>query len=144
MMIHVQVEEGKLLPAGQIEESSLHLKELEDFKNLKKGDEGRFVKINGDDQENLEHGTDYQFIHFDHRDVNLDNVNSPPGYVVTGLKMSQDPETSKAIQLDLYITPFNFSKGLLTPTDDKLSKWLTHKDMPGHDRPFIERVCEAY
>ncbi|XP_044593311.1 uncharacterized protein LOC123271147 [Cotesia glomerata] len=54
--------------------------------------------------------------------------------------MSQEPENSKAIQLELYITPFNFSTGLLVPTNDKPSKWLTHKDMPGHDRPFTERI----
>ncbi|KAG8035322.1 hypothetical protein G9C98_006768 [Cotesia typhae] len=139
-MIHVQIEEGKLLSAGQIEKSSLRLKELEDFKYVNDNDGGGFVKINGDNEENLEHGIDYQFIRFRQRDVNLDNVNSlEPGYVVTGLKMSQDPDNDKAIQLDVYLTPFNFTTGMLLPTDDNPSKWITHKDMPGHDRPFTER-----
>ncbi|CAG5076368.1 Protein of unknown function [Cotesia congregata] len=140
MMIHVQIEEGKLLRACQIDQSTVRLKELENFKYLEEGDEGKFVKITGDDEEELKHGIDYQFIRFKQRDVNIDNVNSQePGYVVTGLKMSQDPENDKAIQLDVHITPFDFTTGLLVPTDDQPSKWITHKDMPGHDRPFTER-----
>ncbi|CAD6231503.1 GSCOCG00001442001-RA-CDS [Cotesia congregata] len=138
MMIHVQIEEGKLQRAGQIEKSSLRWKELEDFKYS--FDDGNFVRINGDDEESLNHGTDYHFIRYRQRDVYLDNVYAQEsGYVVTGLKMSQDPENSKAVQLDVYITPFNFSSGLLVPTDDNPSKWITHKDMPGYDRPFTER-----
>ncbi|CAG5076791.1 Protein of unknown function [Cotesia congregata] len=139
-MIHVQIEEGKLLPTGQIEKNSVHLVELGDFTYLTDVSGGGFTMQDGDSTVTLKEGTDYWFIRFGRRDVNLDIVHArEPDYVVTGLKVSRDPENDQSVQLDVHITPFDFKAGLLTPTSDKPSKWISYRDMPDHDKGYNKR-----
>ncbi|XP_074108769.1 uncharacterized protein LOC141533668 [Cotesia typhae] len=97
--------------------------------------------VSDDEGMKLEEYLDYIFFTNNRRYINLDNVFSrEPGYVVTGLKLSIDPEKFESLQLAVHITPFDFDSGLLTPNDTKPSKWITYKHMSDEDRKFENRT----
>ncbi|CAD6231511.1 GSCOCG00001446001-RA-CDS [Cotesia congregata] len=143
MIFHVQIEQGKLQPGGRIDRSSLRMKELENIYYTT--NYGGFVeKENPDDPEEpieMIEGNDYIFISSRYRRVNLDRVYSQePGYIVTGVKLSLDPDEQESLYLEVNITPFDFDSGMLTPTDDKPSKWINYKDMSKKDRKYSSRT----
>lgn len=139
LIIHLQIEQGKLLSGGRIDRDSIHMKELEIFK-YSSYYQDRFELEIDDELMRLEEYLDFLFVKHERRYINLDNVFSrEPGYVVTGLKLSVDPKKFESLQLAVHITPFDFDSGLLTPTDDNPSKWITYKHMSDEDRKFENR-----
>ncbi|CAG5073879.1 Protein of unknown function [Cotesia congregata] len=143
LIIHLQIEEGKLLSGGRIDTYSIHMKELEIFE-YSTYPKDRLELVIDDELMRLEESVDYIFVKQERRYINLDNVFfREPGYVVTGLKLSVDPENFESLQLAVHITPFDFDSGSLTPTDDKPSKWIIYKYMSDEDRKFENRRLVA-
>ncbi|XP_057340672.1 uncharacterized protein LOC130677817 [Microplitis mediator] len=134
--VHVQIEQGKLKKLGQIDKDSVSWVELEDFVYLDDVSGGGFAKIDDGKEIRMEEHKDFSFVRYGQRDFNLDDIYArEKGYTVTGVRFNRDPKNEKAIQLEVHITPANFSEGLLVPTEDNPSKWLTPEDMPGRDYP---------
>ncbi|CAD6225214.1 GSCOCG00011829001-RA-CDS [Cotesia congregata] len=116
------------------------MKELEIFE-YSTYPKDRLELVIDDELMRLEESVDYIFVKQERRYINLDNVFfREPGYVVTGLKLSVDPENFESLQLAVHITPFDFDSGSLTPTDDKPSKWIIYKYMSDEDRKFENRT----
>ncbi|KAH0558223.1 uncharacterized protein LOC123271530 [Cotesia glomerata] len=140
---HLQIEQGKLLPSGLIEKDSIHMKELENLNFINVGN-GSVEMENPDDPKKpikMTEGDDFISISSKYRKVNLDRIYSQePGYVVTGVKLSLDPDTQESLHLEVNITPYDFDSGMFTPTDDKPSKWITYKDMSKKERKFEDRT----
>ncbi|XP_057340671.1 uncharacterized protein LOC130677816 [Microplitis mediator] len=141
-LVHVQIEQGKLKKIGQIDTDTVSWVELEDFVYLDDVSGGGFAKIDDGKKITMKEHEDFSFVRYGQRDFNLDDIYArEEGYTVTGVRFNRDPNNERAIQLEVHITPANFSEGLLIPTEDNPSKWLTPEDMPGRDfEPLIPRT----
>lgn len=135
------MKKNSLKKIGQIDNDSVGWVELEDFVYLDNVSDGGFAKIDAGKEIGMEEHKDCSFVNYGQRDVNLDDIYThKKGYTVTRVRFNSDPNIESAIQLEVHITPVNFSKGLLVPTNDNPSKWLTSEDTPARDFvPFIPR-----
>ncbi|CAD6231501.1 GSCOCG00001441001-RA-CDS [Cotesia congregata] len=132
-VVHIQIQQSKMLASSAIQVNSTSLVELEKFVYMDNTTGGAFYIQNGNRSISLMEGIDYSWIRNGQRDINLDNLYiQEPGWCITGLKLGKDSNNVKAVQLEAHITPFNFSNGLLIPSNAKPSKWITYKDMPNH------------
>lgn len=133
-VVHIQIQQSKMLSSSAIQANSTSLVELEKFVYMDNTTGGAFyIQQNGSQTIPLKEGVDYSWIRNGQRDINLDNLYiQDPGWCITGLKLAKDPNNVKAVQLEAHITPFNFSTGLLSPTDSMPSKWISYKDIPNH------------
>ena len=106
-VIHLQVQEGRLLPYGQIDVDSVRWVPLEDYSVLDK---------------TYRDGKDYYTFKWDQRHLDLADIMAEEGSVVTGVAFKK---VDTRLHLQVQTTPFNFITGKLT---NKLSSL---RDDPG-------------
>lgn len=143
-MIHLQIEQGALLPEAKIDPDTLEVVPVGRFRYLMNTDAGSFVMINpndNDDEIYLKYDTNYTFISHDHSVLHLDEINVDRGYVVTGVRLRNsefNPENginTSPIELQVHATKFDYHKGVLHPDLLKGSIWITPKNLdnrPGY------------
>ncbi|XP_072395988.1 uncharacterized protein [Diabrotica undecimpunctata] len=96
-MIHIQIQQGLLLPYGYIEQNSVSWKPVSDFSIQ---------------SWNANEGEDYHMMKYLKSTMNLDQLDVPnQNYVITGAKFVLNYK--KEIQLQIQVTPFNFTSGIL-------------------------------
>jgi hypothetical protein len=110
-IIHLQIQEGKLLPRGNIDLTTVHWVPVEDYKITDK---------------NTINGQDYHTLTWEKRAVDLDDLVADDGYVVTGVRFKM---IGSHLNFEIYITPFDFETGQLI---DPATKSL-YKDNPNTD-----------
>ncbi|CAG5085257.1 Protein of unknown function [Cotesia congregata] len=140
-MVHMQIEEGLLLPDGNIDKSTVSSVPVGNFRYLQNSTQGSFVQLDPTEWDDrliqLNYDRDYTFLYHNRSTINLDDIIVDVGYVVTGVKFDTEennPGTGinySPIQLKVHGTPFNYDTGLLEPTDKKPSRWFTPFDMKG-------------
>jgi hypothetical protein len=108
-IVHLQVQEGRLLPEGQIDVTTI-----------------RWLPVH-DSGPDASSGIDYHALTWEKRSVDLDPVRTNKGTVVTGKTTNQNRQTndyptgvrfrySSSLNLEILVTPFNFTTGeLLNP-----------------------------
>jgi hypothetical protein len=108
-IVHLQVQEGRLLPEGQIDITTI-----------------RWLPVH-DSGPDASSGIDYHALTWEKRSVDLDPVRTNKGTVVTGKTTNQNRQTndyptgvrfrySSSLNLEILVTPFNFTTGeLLNP-----------------------------
>ncbi|RZC38220.1 uncharacterized protein BDFB_003195 [Asbolus verrucosus] len=94
-IIHLQIQEGKLLPSGQIDRDTVKWVPPEDYKIT-----DRFIY----------EGQDYHTLSWEKRAFELNTVTAPNGSVITGTRFAR---IGGRIELEVLATPFNFTTGQL-------------------------------
>nr|CAH7755720.1 unnamed protein product [Callosobruchus chinensis] len=108
-IIHIQIQEGKLQPRGNIDPDSVKWKPVEDYKITDK---------------NIQSGKDYHTMSWEKRAFDLDDLEGDEGYILTGVRFK---EIGSHLNFEIYLTKFDFEKGKLVPQS---SIW---KDNPNTD-----------
>ncbi|XP_041782486.1 uncharacterized protein LOC121599056 isoform X1 [Anopheles merus] len=98
-MVHLIVQQGLLLPGGEIANSTLEWVVPKPFTHTDKG---------------VRDGHDYHTLSYDRRAIDLDDVHVPPGYVVTGVQFRV---LGARLNLLLRMTEMNFTAGKLVGLD---------------------------
>lgn len=94
-IIHLQIQEGELLPRGMIKASSLQWKPISNYSLLDRG---------------IRNGVDYYTMSWEQRSVDLDDLIAPPSHVLTGVRFRI---LGKHLNLEIRQTEFNFALGKL-------------------------------
>lgn len=98
-IIHLQIQEGELLPRGGINSTSVQWKPVSDYRILDRG---------------VRNGVDYHTMAWDKRAVDLDDLIAPAHHVVTGIRFRT---LGGHLNLEIRITEADFVSGkLIDPT----------------------------
>lgn len=103
-IFHIQIQEGQLLKNGNINQSTVHWKTVDNFTVYDK-----LVLRN----------RDYHNVTWFSRSVNLDSIDSPLNNVLTGLRFQSEDDHLK---LEIQVTPFDFYTGELKSNN---SSWIS-------------------
>ncbi|XP_032456670.1 uncharacterized protein LOC100679659 isoform X2 [Nasonia vitripennis] len=104
-IIHIQIQEGTLLPRGNIDGSSVAWKKIDNYTII---------------DANVRAGVDYHTIMWEKRAVDLDDLDSPADHLLTGLRFRV---IGTHLNLEIQMTPFNFTTGQLIK---EKSLWHSH------------------
>ncbi|XP_075237276.1 chemokine-like protein orion isoform X2 [Lycorma delicatula] len=110
-IIHLQIQEGKMLPKGIINETTLSWRPVDEYK----------IDITG------VRNKDYHMMSWEERGIDLDELTAPQNHVLTGVKFRK---LGTHLNLEIRITPFNFSNGLLIKPKEK-SEWISNDNTDG-------------
>ena len=105
--MHIEIQQGTLLPGGKIDENSVYWKGADDYTLSDK---------------NVKPGVDYHTIKWEQRGINLDDVKAPSESLITGLKFNL---VGKNLTLQIRSTKFELETGKLVLSKD--SSWLENK-----------------
>lgn len=107
-IMHIQIQEGELMPRGLINATTVEWKAVSDYKLLDRG---------------IRSGLDYHTMTWDKRAIDLDDLQSPrtKDHVVTGIRFRV---LGGHLNLEIRITEFNFVSGQLIDPDEK-SFWIS-------------------
>ncbi|XP_043490833.1 uncharacterized protein LOC122516776 isoform X2 [Polistes fuscatus] len=104
-IIHIQIQEGKLLPQGFIESTT--------WKPV-----DNYTVYDSD----VDNGVDYHTIVWEKRAIDLDDLKSPENHLLTGIKLRM---IGTRLNLEIMVTPFNFTTGKLIQPSEK-SYWISN------------------
>ncbi|XP_068913358.1 uncharacterized protein [Tenebrio molitor] len=96
-ILHLQIQEGRLVENGEIDRSTVRWVPVEDYKLLDK---------------TIYEGQDYHTLSWEQRGFELHDVMVDEGFVVTGARFRR---VGSRIDLEVLTTPFNFTTGKLMP-----------------------------
>lgn len=94
-IIHLQIQQGKLLPRGNIDLSTVEWVPVEEYKIT---------------DYNIFNGQDYHTMTWEQRSIDLDDLYADEGSVVTGIRFKK---IGSHLNFEIFTTPFNFSTGVL-------------------------------
>ncbi|XP_029052069.1 uncharacterized protein LOC114880335 isoform X1 [Osmia bicornis bicornis] len=106
-IIHMQIQEGELMPLGGINKTSVQWKPIDIFSIL---------------DSNVKKDIDYHTISWEKRGLDLDDLEAGDYYLLTGVKFRT---LGSRLNLEIRLTPFNFTTGKLI---DPLGRsfWITN------------------
>jgi len=111
-IIHLQIQQGKLLPRGNIDPATVEWVPVEDYKTTDR---------------NIFNGQDYHTLSWEHRSIDLDDLVADEGHVLTGIRFKK---IGSHLNFEIYITPFNFTSGqLIEPIDRSIWKDNSNTDV---------------
>lgn len=106
-IIHVQIQEGELLPRGAINASTVNWKPISDYRLLDRG---------------IKNGIDYHTLTWDKRKIDLDNLIAPQSHVVTGVRFRV---IGSHLNFELCVTEADFVTGrLIDPLSTSI--WISN------------------
>ncbi|XP_055682552.1 uncharacterized protein LOC129789617 isoform X1 [Lutzomyia longipalpis] len=103
-IMHLQIQQGELLPRGVINASTVEWKAVNDYRLLDSG---------------LKNGVDYHTMEWNKRAIDLDDLQANPGHVVTGVKFRS---IGPRVNLEIRVQEFNFETGKL----DNVGVWISN------------------
>ncbi|EFN89744.1 uncharacterized protein LOC105182071 isoform X2 [Harpegnathos saltator] len=103
-IIHIQIQEGQLLPRGGINASSIHWKPIDEFSIM---------------SSDVRNGVEYHKLVWEKRAMDLDDLLPPEDHLLTGIRFRM---VGSRLNLEIRATPFNFTSGLLNEPE-KNSFW---------------------
>lgn len=106
-IIHIQIQDGELLPRGLINASTVEWKPVSDYQLLDRG---------------IRSGQDYHTMSWDKRAIDLDDLTSPPDHVVTGVRFRV---VGTHLNFEMRVTEFNFTSGRLVDPEFRKSIWIS-------------------
>lgn len=106
-IIHMQIQEGELMPHGYINKSSIWWKPIEEFSVL---------------DNNVKNGIDYHTLSWEKRGLDLDDLVLDDNLLLTGLKFRM---IGSRLNLEARMTSFNFTTGKLIKPLER-SFWISH------------------
>ncbi|XP_017759567.1 PREDICTED: uncharacterized protein LOC108550348 isoform X2 [Eufriesea mexicana] len=122
-IIHMQIQEGELMPRGNINKISLQWKPIEEFSVL---------------DNNVKNGVDYHTLSWANRGLDLDDLSLDTNHLLTGVRFRM---VGSRLNLEIRMSTFNFTTGkLIQPLDrsfwtsrdltDRIELKLTNPDIP--------------
>ncbi|XP_057339787.1 uncharacterized protein LOC130677162 [Microplitis mediator] len=140
-LFHVQIEQSKLGPYGEIVPGTSKWKRISRFSYDDK-DDGGFLMDTKRGQRKLFNNEGFKFITHDSRTINIDQLETPKGEIIVGVTFVYNKET-KAVELQILSWPFDYKTGKLEdPVDleeeeaDFESDWINWKTTPGRSREY--------
>ncbi|XP_074027669.1 uncharacterized protein [Leptinotarsa decemlineata] len=110
-IIHLQIQEGKLLPRGNIDINTVHWVPIKEFKITDR---------------KVYNGQDYHTFTWEKRAVDLDDLEADEGYVLTGVRFK---EIGSHLNFEIYVSKFDFDTGkLINPQSTSVWKDNTNTD----------------
>lgn len=106
-IFHLQIQEGELLPRGQINASSVEWRPISDYKLLDRG---------------IRNGQDYHTLSWDKRAIDLDDLIAPASHVVTGVRFRT---VGTHLNFEIRVTELNFASGKLIDPETT-SIWMSN------------------
>ncbi|CAL7947526.1 unnamed protein product [Xylocopa violacea] len=106
-IMHIQIQEGELMPRGNINKSTVQWKPIEAFNIL---------------DSNVTDGVDYHTLSWEKRGLDLDDLTLDKNYLLTGLKFRT---IGSRLNLEVRMTSFNFTTGKLIRPLER-SFWISH------------------
>ncbi|XP_017880888.1 uncharacterized protein LOC108625401 isoform X2 [Ceratina calcarata] len=106
-IIHIQIQEGELMPHGTINRATVEWKPIEEFHIL---------------DNNVTNGVDYHTLSWEKRGLDLDDLSLDQNYLLTGVKFRV---IGARLNLEARMTHFNFTTGKLTRPLER-SFWISH------------------
>ncbi|XP_014597925.1 PREDICTED: uncharacterized protein LOC106783674 isoform X1 [Polistes canadensis] len=106
-IIHIQIQEGELLPRGAINSKTVAWKPVDNYTVY---------------DSNVDNGVDYHTIVWEKRAIDLDDLKSPENHLLTGIKLRM---IGTRLNLEIMVTPFNFTTGKLIQPSEK-SYWISN------------------
>ncbi|XP_018361103.1 PREDICTED: uncharacterized protein LOC108759910 isoform X1 [Trachymyrmex cornetzi] len=100
-IIHIQIQEGQLLPRGGIDVSTIEWQPVDVFSIM---------------DSHIRSGVDYHTIVWEKRALDLDNLLAKPDHLLTGVRFRM---VGSRLNLEIMITPFNFTSGSLIQPEEK-------------------------
>ncbi|KAL1497449.1 hypothetical protein ABEB36_008421 [Hypothenemus hampei] len=123
-ILHLQIQEGKLLSHGYIDQSTVHWVDVDDFKIT---------------DEDITSGQDFFTMSFGDASMTMDEIEVKTLHVVTGVQLKI---VDNSVQLSLHVTPFNWLTGTLNLTEsfqifDSPSNKRTKFNIKNADVPIL-------
>ncbi|XP_018339502.1 PREDICTED: uncharacterized protein LOC108746909 isoform X1 [Trachymyrmex septentrionalis] len=118
-IIHIQIQEGQLLPRGGINESTIEWQPVDAFSIM---------------DSHIRNGVDYHTIVWEKRAVDLDDLSAVPDHLLTGVRFRM---VGSRLNLEIMITPFNFTSGSLIRPEEK-SFWHSNDVTDRTELTYIE------
>lgn len=115
-VIHLQIREGQLEPYGGINASSIRWRPVDNYSITDR---------------NVENGRDYKTLSWEQRAIDLDDLEAPPGHVLTGVRFRP---VGTHLNLEIMVSPFNFSSGKLIKPQDQ-AMWIGNDNTDASDKP---------
>ncbi|XP_015175456.1 PREDICTED: uncharacterized protein LOC107065888 isoform X1 [Polistes dominula] len=106
-IIHIQIQEGELLPRGAINSTTISWKPVDSYTVY---------------DHNVNSGVDFHTIVWEKRAIDLDDLKSPENHLLTGIKFRM---IGTRLNLEIMVTPFNFTTGKLIQPSEK-SYWISN------------------
>lgn len=106
-IVHLQIQQGELLPLGGINETTLEWKPVDPYK----------IKDDG-----VTVGEDYHMLTWESRSLDLDELKVPPNSIITGVKFRR---VGGHLNLEVQSSMFNFTEGKLLNQGEK-SFWISN------------------
>lgn len=117
-IIHIQLQEGELMPRGAINSSSIQWSPIHEYKLLDRG---------------IRNGMDYHTMTWDKRKLDLDNLIAPQSHVVTGARFRV---IGSHLNFEIRVTECDFVTGkLIEPLETSI--WISNdntENSPGADK----------
>ncbi|XP_057333584.1 uncharacterized protein LOC130672841 [Microplitis mediator] len=128
-MVHLQAEQGRLMPGGKIDNFTRNWIPLNDLVYKQNTADGSFWKREGNVQSPLIYELDYTYLRHDNIKLHLDDVITSPDTIVTGVRLNYmagyPSNFSSPLELQIFVTPYDYYRGTLEPRSSKPSMWLT-------------------
>lgn len=109
-IIHIQIQEGKLLPRGAIDENTVRWVPVENYKITDR---------------NIYNKQDYHTLSYEQRIIGLDDLESNQTYLVTGVRFMM---IGDHLTFQIHVTEFNFETGKLIEPEHT-SVWESNNDV---------------
>lgn len=131
-VFHLQIEESKLGPLGDIVPGTSNWKKLNTFNYDPKT--GSFQMSKGLRKQQLYENIDYKIFNRDSRAFNIDKVKTPLDEVIVGASLVYS-EDEDAVQIQILSWPFDFKTGELKEPinledEDMDHEWITWENSP--------------
>ncbi|KAM0726302.1 hypothetical protein ACS0PU_007486 [Formica fusca] len=118
-IIHMQIQEGQLLPRGAINTSTTEWQPVDAFSIM---------------DTNIRSGIDYHKLVWEKRALDLDDLQSSQDHLLTGVRFRM---VGSRLNLEVMVTPFNFTSGLLIQPEEK-TFWHSNDVTDRTELKFIE------
>ncbi|XP_020290288.1 uncharacterized protein LOC109857914 isoform X1 [Pseudomyrmex gracilis] len=118
-VVHIQIQEGQLLPRGAINASTINWQPINGFSIM---------------DSNVRSGVDYHKIVWEKRALDLDDLVSAQDHLLTGIRFRM---VGSRLNLEIRVTPFNFTSGLLIQPEEK-SFWHSNDVTDRTELKFVD------
>ncbi|XP_062125898.1 uncharacterized protein LOC133838719 [Drosophila sulfurigaster albostrigata] len=122
-VFHLQIQQGQLLPRGEINQSTVEWKPVDGYKI---------------DDTNIREGVDYHSMNYKSRGLNLDEITytNDKAFVVTGVRFQA---TNGRLNLIVLFSNFDFVKGLLIEPEST-RKYQSNSNIEGREKLHLTNL----
>ena len=114
-ILHIQIQEGEALPRGLVNESTVQWLPTTPINILKS------------QEESVEDGLGYATLRYEERAIDLDDLVTPKGHIITGLRFRK---LGGHLNLEVQASPIDFTTGTI---DNERAIWVSNDNTPASE-----------